>query len=218
MEKKKDFTTFEDFRVPKNSKINEQDNIKELGDMESEETTTFPISNKKETLGDSKIVIPKILPEAVITILNERIGDEYVAYFFYRNAANWCKNANYKKATAFFESEASAELEHGKGLQDYVTKWNLIPVIPSVTTNYNFTSLIDIINQAYNIEFGLLEKYSANQIELAQIHPATFNFIQKYVDIQNGEVEEYSDYLNALELINIENKLDILYFENEYFG
>ena len=56
-----------------------------------------------------------------------------------------------------------------------------------------------------------------NQKELADLHPATFNFIQKYVDIQNGEVEEYSDFLNALELVNVENKFEVLYFENTYF-
>jgi ferritin len=77
--------------------------------------------------------------------------------------------------------------------------------------------LIDIINKAYTIEYELLEKYSDSLNQVLQSHPATFNFLQKYVDIQNGEVEEYSDFLNALELININNKFEILYFENTYF-
>jgi ferritin len=49
------------------------------------------------------------------------------------------------------------------------------------------------------------------------VHPATYNFIQKYVDIQNGEVAEYADLLNALELIDTNSKLDILFFEKNYF-
>ena len=97
------------------------------------------------------MVTPRTLPEEIESLLNTRLGDEYTAYYFYRNAANWCKNANYKKAAAFFESELAGE------------------------------------------------------------------FIQKYVDIQNGEVEEYSDLLNALCLIDINNKLDILFFEERYF-
>jgi ferritin len=52
---------------------------------------------------------------------------------------------------------------------------------------------------------------------LGPLHPATFNFIQKYVDIQNDEVSEYSDFLNALVLIDTNNKLDVLYFEQTYF-
>jgi ferritin len=172
----------------------------------------------KNTKTISATTTPRKLPGEVEKILNERIGDEYKAYFFYRNAANWCKGANYKKAASFFESEAAGELEHSKGLQDYLTQWNLYPIIPQTETSHNFTNLLDIISQAYELEYNLLEKYSGDQKTICEIHPATFNFIQKYVDIQNKEVEEYSDLLNAVELINTENKLDVLYFENNYFG
>jgi ferritin len=150
-------------------------------------------------------------------MLNNRIGDEYNAYYFYRNAANWCKNSNFKKAAAFFEGEASNELIHSVGLQDYLTQWNLIPDIPAAPTRHDFVSLIDIINKAYDIEYNLFIKYSTDQQSLINVHAGTFNFIQKYVDIQTDEVAEYSDLLNALMLINIDNKLDVLFFENTYF-
>jgi ferritin len=79
-------------------------------------------------------------------------------------------------------------------------------------------SLVDIINKAYTMEYGLFEKYSAGQIEFDKSHAATFNFLQGYVNIQNESIAEYSDLLNALQLINTDNKFEILYFENEYFG
>lgn len=160
---------------------------------------------------------PKTLTSDIEKLLNERLGDEYTAYYFYRNAANWCKNANYKKAAAFFNTEAEGELGHAQGLQDYLTQWNLIPAIPQVPTSIKFAGLVDIINQAYDLEYNLLMKYSENQIEVDKVDASTFNFIQKYVDIQVGEVEEYSDYLNALELINPNNKFEVLYFEQTYF-
>ena len=68
------------------------------------------------------------------------------------------------------------------------------------------------------MELGLFDKYSADQITVDTKHAATFNFLQGYVDIQNDSIAEYSDLLNALQLINVENPLDVLYFENEYFG
>jgi ferritin len=162
---------------------------------------------------------PNTLPGDVEKLLNDRLGDEYTAYYFYRNAANWCKNANYKKAAAFFEAEAAGELGHAQGIQDYLTSWNLLPAIPSVATQVQFNSLVDIINKAYELEYALLQKYSEDQVKLDDSgQSATFNFIQKYVDIQVGEVTEYSDYLNALELVNVDNRLDVLYFENQYFA
>ena len=171
--------------------------------------------------GPTELVTPKTLndfSDAISTALNERIGDEYAAHYFYRNAANWCKNANYKNATAYFEGEASSELDHAKGLQDYLTQWNLLPAIPAAPTQHSFKNLADIINKAYEIEYDLMVKYSGNQKEFLAAHPATFNFIQKYVDIQNEAVAEYSDLLNALNLVDINNRLDVLYFENNYFN
>jgi ferritin len=162
-------------------------------------------------------ITPKTLASDITTMLNTRLGDEYAAYYFYRNAANYCKNVNYKKAAAFFDGEATAELGHAQGIQDYLTQWNLIPAIPQVPTIVKFSGLIDIINQAYELEYNLLTKYSDDQKSLADKDPATFNFIQKYVDIQNGEVSEYSDYLNAAVLVDTTNKFEVLYFEQTYF-
>lgn len=162
-------------------------------------------------------ITPNSLPEEIINMFNERLGDEYAAHYFYRNAANWCKNVNYKKAASFFEAEAESELEHAKGLQDYLTQWNIIPQIPQAPTTQNFTSLVDIVNKAYGIEYALFEKYSENQKSLDSIHPATFNFIQKYVDLQNGSVAEYSDLLNAAVLVDTNDKFQTLYFEQTYF-
>jgi len=194
----------ENFSTFRNSKKQNESSITESFHTIGMSTSAMPIK-------------PKRLLSEVEELLNQRLGDEYTAYFFYRNAANWCKNANYKKAADFFNKEAEGELEHAKGLQDYLTQWNTLPVIPQVPTVLNFASLVDIINKAYMIEETLLLTYSENQKYLANVDPATFNFIQKYVDIQNGEVEEYSDYLNALELINVSSKFEILYFEQTYF-
>ncbi len=165
----------------------------------------------------SEIMNPKSLPAEIVEIFEKRIADEYTAHYTYRNAANWCRNVNYKKAAAYFEAEAASELDHAKGLQDYLTQWNILPQIPPVTVPNNFDSLVGIIDEAYDIEYKLLLNYSALQHALAATHPATFNFIQKYVDIQNESVGEYSDLLNALHLIDINNKLDLLMFEERYF-
>jgi ferritin len=165
----------------------------------------------------SKGIEPKSLPNEIVSEIDARIGDEYTAHYFYRNAANWCKNANYDKAATYFESEANSELEHAKGLQDYLTQWNLLPTIPAAPTRQNFKNLVDIINQAYEMEYGLFEKYSSAQQKFLGAHPATFNFIQGYVNIQNESVGEYSDLLNALNLIDVDSRLDILFFEKNYF-
>lgn len=98
-----------------------------------------------------------------------------------------------------------------------MTQWNILPNLPQVPTNQKFEDLVDIINQAYSLEYNLLMKYSKDQQSLLGVHPPTFNFIQKYVDIQNQSIEEYSDLLNALKLVQWTNKFEVLYFEQTYF-
>jgi ferritin len=202
-------------KYKKSSALAEEYGVKELDDdiidVDTVEMEEIPV---KEIRG---VKIPSTLTQEIEKALNERLGDEYTAYYFYRNAANWCKNVNYKKAAEFFNAEAESELEHAQGIQDYLIQWNLTPQIPQVPTFYKIENLIEVIDKAYDLEYNLLQKYAENQKEFLVLDPATFNFVQKYVDIQNDAVSEYSDLLNALQLVNSENKFELLYFENTYF-
>ena len=49
------------------------------------------------------------------------------------------------------------------------------------------------------------------------IDPSTFDFLEKYREIQNESVIEFSDLLNALDLIDKTDKFQLLYFEQTYF-
>lgn len=161
---------------------------------------------------------PNTLRKEVISLLNQRIGDEYKAHYFYRSAANWCHNMEYKNAARFFDKEAADELIHAQGLQNYLTSWDVKPTIPQVPTNVEFTNLAEIIVQAYDMEFGLLQAYSDNAKVIYNLDMATFVFLQDYIKQNTGSTAEYAAFLNALQLINPENNFELLYFENQYFG
>lgn len=157
------------------------------------------------------------LPSESVSELTARIGDEYLAHYFYRNAANWCHDRNYKKAAAFFDAEAANELEHALGLQTYMVGFNIIPVIPAVETKRTFSGLCEIVREAYKIELDLMMKYNASSSKLFAGDLTTFDFLQTYRTIQKDSVIEYNDLINAMELINEENKFEVLYFEQTYF-
>ena len=161
---------------------------------------------------------PRTLDPTIVSALEARLKDEYTAHLIYKNAANWCKNVNYKHAAAFFEAEAADELTHAQKLQDYLTQWNVLPQIPVCAVPNTLTSLVDCINVAYEFEYALLKSYSDLQNTLDGPHPATFNFVQQFVDIQNESVGVFSDLLNGLMLVDVTNRLDLLVFEGEYFG
>ena len=180
------------------------------------DVTNYPVKNSdesSETVGN-----PKRLSDEIVSILESRLADEYTAHYFYMNVANWCNGVGYFKAGAFFAKESDGELEHAKGIQDYLVKWNVFPKIPTVKTEYPITGLPEAIKEAYALEYDLYQKYNENSKKILSKDPSTFDFLSKYRTIQTDSVAEFSDLLNALELINPSNKLDLLYFEERFFG
>jgi len=176
--------------------------------------TPVPRSVPNPTEG---VMTPFKLDESVITLLLERMKDEYSAHFYYRAAANWCGNKNYKKAAVFFDGESSSELDHAKSLQKYLTDWNVDFQIPSAPTEHQFENLVDIINGAYQMEFELLNQYNSTSANVFAKDLSTFDFLQDLRKGQVSAVTEYSDLLNALNLIDYNDKFQILYFEQTYF-
>ena len=157
------------------------------------------------------------LSEKTVKLLTERIKDEYTAHYFYRAAANWCNDVNYKKAAAFFENESVDELTHAKKLEDYMTGFNIVPQIPSANPKHTFTGLIEIINEAYTMELNLMKAYNQDSHSVFADDITTFDFLHKLRKIQKDAVVEYNDLINASNLINKNDKFQVLYFEQTYF-
>jgi len=165
----------------------------------------------------TQVKAPKSLLDSSVKILTERLRDEYVAHYFYRNATNWCKGIGYNKAAAFFAEEAETELEHAMKLQTFLVDWNVEPLMPAIKPNITFTDLIDIVNKAYSMEYALFDSYCKDSHAVFQTDINTFDFLTEFRNTQNQAVIEYSDLLNAGMLVNVENKYEVLYYEQTYF-
>ena len=157
------------------------------------------------------------LSDKIVKILTERLKDEYTAHYYYRAATNWCNDMNYKKAGAFFENEANDELKHAERLQKYMTDFNIIPQIPTAKINHTFKDLIDVINGAYEMELALMKAYNKDSQTVFSDDITTFDVLTKFRKIQKGAVVEYNDLINGYELINKNDKFQVLYFEQTYF-
>lgn len=164
----------------------------------------------------SKVTLYK-LDTKTIKILTDRIKDEYTAHYFYRAAANWCQDMNYKKAAEFFTNEAADELTHAQTLQEYMVDFNVQPEIPQAPTKHDFSNLIDIVHGAYKMELGLMNEYNKNSQSLFNDDITTFDVLTKFRKFQKNAVVEYNDLINASNLIDKTDKFQVLYFEQTYF-
>lgn len=189
---------------------------------EEEEDDSEDVEDNTETsvendLSDISEVDLYKLNSKTIKILTNRIKDEYTAHYYYRAASNWCQDMNYKKAAEFFKNEADDELGHAKKIQEYMVDFNIQPVIPNAPTKHKFSNLIDIVYGAYKMELGLMKAYNKDSQIVFKSDITTFDFLTEFREIQKGAVVEYNDLINATNLVDKEDKFQVLYFEQTYF-
>lgn len=210
----KNYTEFENKIINNDKSLFESDSAYSEENMNKDEIQT--VENKEEP--PKKIKNPNKLSISTINELTDRLEDEYHAYYLYINAHNWCVDKNYTKAAKFFKEESIKELEHADTMMKYLLDWNSKPTIRKTETNYDFKDLVEIIEKVYEIEYNLLKKYNVSSSKIFNDGDiATFDFLSYFRNIQIGEVTEYSDLLNALLLINTNDKYKLLQFQNIYF-
>ena len=161
---------------------------------------------------------PVKLPLDIVTLLSERLDDEYAAHYFYRQVTNYCENVGYLKAAEFFRGEAEDELKHAEGIQKYLTDWNVQPALAPISAPQKVSGLVDILEKAYKMEYDLYEGYEEISMDIFNKKDlCTFDFLQQYRNIQRLAVAEYSTFLNQLETIDKENKNWVWEFEKRAF-
>lgn len=162
---------------------------------------------------------PKQLPKEIVDLLLPRLSDEYIAFYFYRAAANWCQNVGFEKAAEYFAAESADELTHAQKIEKYLVDWNVTPQLPKVESpQLDFKDLVEVIELAYKLEYDLYEEYEETSGKVFKEGDyCTFDFLQPLRSIQTQSVIEYSDKLNMLEGINRGSKFELLTIEKKLF-
>ena len=213
--KKGDLTAKLYDELKKRNLFEEEETEREDEETDTEESEETAAS--ENDVEDSDNIDLYKLSSKTIKILTDRIKDEYTAHYYYRAAANWCQDMNYKKAAEFFVAEAIDELTHAQKIQEYMTGFNILPVIPNAPTKHSFKNLIDIVHGAYKMELGLMKSYNKDSLSLFNEDITTFDFLTEFREIQKEATVEYNDLINASNLVDKTDKFQVLYFEQTYF-
>jgi ferritin len=162
---------------------------------------------------------PKTLSKEIVNILMQRVADEYSAFYHYKGASNWCAGVGFKVASSFFEKESKAELEHAQILEKFLVDWNVIVDLPPIAKpKVDYTSLVEVIEMSYDIEFKLYGEYEKDSVKILELGDVcAFDLLQPLRKVQTESVAEYSDMINMLEGVE-PTKLNLLLLEEELFG
>ncbi len=159
------------------------------------------------------------LHPTVEAILTAKISREYGHHYFYQIASNWCQGEGFEKAAEYFLKESQEELEHAQKIQRYIVDWNCNPSLNiMMPEKKEFSSLIELIQDAYNTEYDLYEMYKKDSVEIFSIGDiCTFDFLQYFREAQKDSVITYSDKLSMLSGVNAFDKFNLLMLEQKLF-
>ena len=162
---------------------------------------------------------PVSLPAEIVSLLIPRLSDEFKAFYFYRDAANWCADAGFNLAAKYFEAESADELTHAKAIEKYLTDWNVVPSLPPIATPASqFANLGNVISAAYDLELALYGAYKQTSVAAFSADLCTFDLLTSFRDIQVKSVAQYSDLLNKLAGVNVADKFQMLALEDSLFA
>lgn len=155
----------------------------------------------------------------LLPVMLKRLQNEYEAAQFYRNASNWCANAGYDKAAAYFAHESESENEHATKIQDFLNDWGCKFIIPNISTVFMCVSLPEIIRKAYEgFEVPLYKAYNDDAGRAFDVDKSAFNLLLEFVEKQRDSVAEYRTLIDKLMLIDESNKLDVYLYEQTAFN
>lgn len=165
------------------------------------------------------ITKPNTLSDAMVRLILPFIEEEYIAFYHYRAAGNWCKGVGFDKAAEFYFKESETELSHAKSLEQFLVDWNVICELPEVEVpKLEYESLPETIYTSYELEYSLFEKYkkgSRDAFGMGEMN--VFQLLMNKVNTQNESVIEYSDKMNMLEGVEL-NKTNLLLLEKKLFN
>jgi len=138
------------------------------------------------------------LPSEVIKLINERIYNELYAQRYYLAASNFCKLNGFDVAAEFYLAESVDEGVHAKILQDHLVGWNTMPELPTISTPEIGSTLNEVTEGAYQMEYDLLKLYEET-MDAVEDYTACEVFFIQFINIQNQSVIEYADKLKKLE-------------------
>jgi len=161
----------------------------------------------------------KKLDKKIVDLLRARCQTELNISHFYRSASNWCNDNGFMKAGKWFMEEADDEMKHFATLNKFIVDWNVLYPLPEVESpDFVFDNLLDILTQAYELEYGLYQDYNMTSVKVFETGDiATFDFLQQMRAIQMESVILFSDKLAVIEGINATDKLSMLLIEDKLF-
>lgn len=156
--------------------------------------------------------------QPLMDLFENRLKDEYTAFYFYRAAATWCTLNGYFNAARYYDKEAESEQSHAQVLIEYLRDWGCKIKMPALAVAQDFESFADTIYGQRDIETELYKQYDMNAREAFRIDMSAFEIFSRFVDIQRAAVAESRNICDRLAQIDLNDGDAVMLFEQTMYG
>ncbi len=156
------------------------------------------------------------IPEACISIFQERLTDEYKMERFYKRCSTWCDLNGYKCASDFFVDMYHVQRRQEHKIEKNLTNWGVSPVLPLIgSAEADFTTLNDIVAQAYQNEYNICEALQKS-VKDTENYVTCNIFFEKLASQQAKTVIMFAGMMKKLD--GITDKFQLIKISKEVFG
>jgi hypothetical protein len=157
----------------------------------------------------------KLKPE-IVDLLTPMIVSEKENTYFYLAARTWAKTVGYCGAVRQFKCFSQYHAKSLHSLMNIFTKWDTTPDFGNITApDVTFTSLPETLETALAYETDSYEDWEKIVQEVMPLSPAVFERVNKIFTRETKWWLEMNEYAEKLKLFDVDNKLDIIYFDRK---
>lgn len=142
-----------------------------------------------------------LIPHTSLLILQDAVHEELYASNLYKHLSNQCLRVGLFGSAKYFANESAEELTHYEKVAQYLNDRGSVAEIPAIEAFTKPISTLEMaLNEAYNAEVTLGNKYSSWVLAIQGSDPTTMQFLLKFLKIQAESIGELADWKSRLTL------------------
>lgn len=144
-----------------------------------------------------------MVSEKIEKALNEQIGLEGYASFYYLAMASWCEDQGLEGCANFMHRQSEEERVHMLKLFHYINEMDGFAITPAIAQPpLKFDSVQEMFKLVYQHEQKVTQSiHSLVALSLEEKDHSTYNFLQWYVEEQREEEALMRTILDKIKLI-----------------
>lgn len=156
------------------------------------------------------------MEKEILALLNPQLAAEMAARYFYEAFRTWARAVGYEGAERQAKCYCHYHKHNIKCLLNIFADWDMDAQLAAIPPPAELPNDLPAwIERAQEIEQGLMEGYNAAAHDIFDMDMGIYNDVRDLQKRQVGFFQEMSEFVEKLNLIDVRDRLSLLYFDRK---